>query len=400
MAKNRDSTQNARNRGAGAKTQRKLVLWPGLQPSKITNMITRSLRLLAAMLCVGSNAVAYPRPPLGTEDIPVLMAKSVLVCKGEVVEAPTPTPVNSPELMAQMTAVAVVRPDRCFKGTPHESSIHVLFNGFLLAGGGPAFVLRKGDYRLFFLKLQEGKYAVSNKWFGALPISRELNSITHSVDGMYLLELDLKAGLRDADPDRALDSIRMLGNMRHLHSIMELRKFLDSSDLLVKTYVWQALMRLHDYSVLPELEQFFKTQPDPPTNLLLPRDRIFAMQFELQREIMAIRDPSTLPYLETFASRGHDYRLRHSALQALRVIDSLHSAATFLIELDDLNADNGFSAMQGLLSLAGGGAIEWVPAWEQFEAAPQFYARRCREWWYAEGSQKALAHADSLKLQL
>lgn len=164
---------------------------------------------------------------------------------------------------------------------------------------------------------------------------------------MYLLELDLKAGLRDADPDRVLDSIRMLGNMRHLHSIMELRKFLDSSDLLLKTYVWQALMRLHDYSVLPELEQFFKTQPDPPTNLLLPRDRIFAMQFELQREIMAIRDPSTLPYLESFASMGHDYRLRDSALQALRVIDSLHSAATFLIELDDLNADNGFSAMQG-----------------------------------------------------
>jgi hypothetical protein len=29
-----------------------------------------------------------------------------------------------------------------------------------------------------------------------------------------------------------------------------------------------------------------------------------------------------------------------------------------LKELDDLNADNAFSAMQGLLSLAGGGAIE------------------------------------------
>jgi hypothetical protein len=300
--------------------------------------------------------------------------------------------------MAQMTAVAEVRPDRCFKGRPPGSLIPVLFNGFLPAGGGPAFVLSKGDYCPFFLKPQKGKYAVSNKWFGALPISRELNSITQSADGMYLLELDLKAGLRDPDPERVLDSIRMLGNMRHLHSTAELRR-LDSSDLLVKTYVWQALMRLNDYSVLPEVEQFFDTQPEPPTNLVLPRDRILAMQFELQREIMAIRDPSTLPYLESFASTGHDYRLRNSGLQALRAIDSLHSAATFLKELDDLNSDNAFSAMPGLLSLAGGGAIEWVPTWKQFEEAPQLSAARCREWWYAEGRQKAVAHANSMKPQ-
>ena len=35
---------------------------------------------LTAVLC--ADALAYPRPPFGTENIPKLMADSVLVCKG------------------------------------------------------------------------------------------------------------------------------------------------------------------------------------------------------------------------------------------------------------------------------------------------------------------------------
>ena len=56
--------------------------------------------------------------------------------------------------------------------------------------------------------------------------------------------------------------------------------------------------------------------------------------------------------------------------------------------------------MQGLLSLAGGGQIEWVPTWEQFDEAPQFYAGKCPEWWNTQGKQKAAARAvNSMKPQ-
>jgi hypothetical protein len=65
-----------------------------------------------------------------------------------------------------------------------------------------------------------------------------------------------------------------------------------------------------------------------------------------------------------------------------------------LKELDDPNSDNAFSAMQGLLDLAGGGAIAWAPSWEKFREAPQLYAARCREWWQAEGQKKAAAHKE------
>ena len=342
-------------------------------------------------MCLPSCAFAGFVPIAGTEDIPKLMDASSLVCKGEVVEAPAPIFVNSSDDI-RLTATAEIHPDRCFKGIPNGSSIPVLFDGFVTSVDC-LFVLRKGDYRLFFLKPQNGKYALVDEWFGALPVSHELGLIPEGSDGMDLLELDLKAGLRDSSSERVLDSIRMLGNMKHLRSTSDLTRLLESSDLLVKTYVWQALLRLKDYSVLPAVSEFFNSQPEPPHELLLPRDRLFQMQYELAGEIGVIGDPATLSFLETFAVSGKGYILRMNALQALRAIGSPHSAAALLKALNDPNSDNAFSAMQGLLSLAGGGPIGWVPTWKQFDEAPHFYAAKCREWWQTEGQQKTADHA-------
>src|SRR6202020_54913 len=94
-----------------------------------------------------------------------------------------------------------------------------------------------------------------------------------------------------------LDSIRMLGNVRHLRSDKELVSLLDSQDPLVRTYVFEALLRLHDYSVLPAVEQWLMAQPPPPAALTLLGDALFEMQGRLVGEISLIRDPSTLPIL-------------------------------------------------------------------------------------------------------
>jgi hypothetical protein len=316
-----------------------------------------------------------------------MMAASALVCKGEVVEAPTPKASLSPAGISDLTAS--VRPDRCFKGSLIGSSIPVLFDGFVSMG--PSFVLHKGDYRLFFLMPQNGAYAVVDRWFGALPVSRELGPAPASGDEMYALEQDLKAGLRDSNQELVLDSIQMLGDMKHVRSTSELTALLDNSDLLVKTYAWQALLRLKDYSVLPAVSEFFESQPEPPRELLLPRDRLVKMQYDLMLEIGPIRDPETLPFLEHFAVNGKASGLRMNALQALRAISAPHSAPAFLKALDDANPDNGFSAMQGLLTLAGPGRTEWVPTWKQFDEAPSLYAAKCREWWRTEGQQSMLS---------
>jgi HEAT repeat protein len=200
--------------------------------------------------------------------------------------------------------------------------------------------------------------------------------------------LDLKSGLHDSDPERVLDSIRILGNMKILRSTAELKALLDTPDLLVKTYVWQALLRLKDYSMLPAVAEFFVAQPEAPHELLLPRDRLFAMQYELALEVAAIRSLDALPYLEMFAVSDKRF-LRMEALQALRQIGSAHSASILLRKLDDQDPDNGFSAMQRLLALrAADSPTDWVPSWDNLRQSPQFYAARTREWWRAEGKKR------------
>jgi hypothetical protein len=325
-----------------------------------------------------------------------MMAASTLVCKGEVIQAPNTIYVHSSAGATRLAATAGVRPDRCFKGNANGSSIPVLFDGSL-SDNSPSFVLRKGDYLLFFLTPKNGKYTVVDVWFGALSVSRNLGSVSENNDGMYLLELDLKAGLGDSNPERVLDSIRMLGNMKHLHSTSELTQILGHRDLVLKAYVWQALLRLKDYSVLPAVSEFFNSQPEPPHELLLPRDRLFQMQFELANEIGTIRDPRTVQFLEAFAVYGKSSNLRMNALQALRSIDSPHSSTAFLKALGDSNSDNAFSAMLGLVVLAGG-PVAWVPTWKEFKREPELYAAKCRKWWKAEGEIRMLSNTTARRL--
>ena len=260
-------------------------------------MQARLLLCVPMAVLASSLAFAYPRAPVGTEDIPKLMADSALVCKGDVVEAPEVI-VSSDPRPPHRTATAVVHVDRCFKGPPGSQVVLVLFDNILPPGGGPYVVLRKGDYRLFFLKPDGTKYALVDDWFGQLSISRQLGAAPpDDADPMTRLELDLKAGLSDRDRDRVLDSIRMLGNMRHLQSKAELISLLGSPDALVQTYVFEAMLRLHDYSVLPAVEQWLAAQPQLPPYLIMPRDALFEMQGRLAGQISMIRDPATLPIL-------------------------------------------------------------------------------------------------------
>lgn len=334
---------------------------------------------LAAIL-VPPEVFAYPGPVPGTENIPKLMADSALVCKGEVVEAPEST-VSSDPRPPHQTATAVLRVDMCFKGEAPSGTLLVLFDNILPPGGGPYVVIRKGDYRLFFLKNEGTKYTLTDEWFGQLSISRQLGvAAPVATDPMARLESDLKAGLSDPNRDRVLDSIRMLGNMRHLQSKAELIALLDSADELVRTYVLEATLRLHDYSVLPAVENWLVAQPQLPPSLIMPRDALLEMQDRLARQISTIRDPATLPILLRMLKLPKPF-VRQAALQAVRAIHSPTSTESLLGMLDDPSADNAFAAMQGLIELAGGGNISWVPSLPEFRENPGYYAARCREWW-------------------
>ena len=347
----------------------------------------RTFFIAAVTVLICSHALAYPGPIRGTENIPKLMADSALVCKGEVVgtEEVKPSVAPSPSNKA---VIANVHIDRCFKGeTPADHMVSIVFDDTPPPTGGRYIAPPKGDYRLFFLKLESGKYMIADAWFGELTISRLLGTISPAdTDPMHHLELDLTAGLHDSKPELVLDSIRMLGNMRHLKSIAELTSLLDSPDPLVRTYVYEAMLRLHDYSVLPTVAIWLEAQPQMPHELLMPRDALFEMQDRLARELSQIRDPATLPTLLGLLQLPNPY-IRTQVLQAVRAIHSPESANALLRMLDDPNPNSGFSAMEGLIEISDHQGIDWVPSWPVFNANQKYYASKCREWWEVEKKQ-------------
>lgn len=342
----------------------------------------RSVVLTAALaFFLVQPAFPYPAPLSGTEPIPQLMEKADLVCKGLVTSAP---PITTGPYSKEKTGIANVRVDRCLKGQAERNEIAVLFNQVLPPGGGPALVLKTGDYFLFFLTRQSnGNYLPFDDFFSTLQISRLLGNTPPDADPMRLLELDLKAGLKDADQDRVLDSIRMLGNLRHLRSTRELKKLTQDSDLLVRTYAWQALMRLGDDSVLSSVVQFFRTQPEAPRSIRLPEGRLLWMQSELAREVGQVRNPAYLDQLHQLLQMRNHWA-RSESLQAIRSIGSAASAPYLYEMLADSDLDNRFAAMQGLLALRLNSDRRWVPTWKQFHEDPDFYVAKCREWWNSE----------------
>ena len=343
-------------------------------------------------LGLSTAAFGFPSPlRVGRENIPRLMAESTLVCKGQIIDAP-PVRFSVDAPASQLTATALVLTDRCFKGQPPDGGIvPVVFDNVLpgggWSGGTPPMVLRQGDYRLFFLNPKGEEYVLVHGWFGQLPVSRNLGSDPpEDANPMHALEADLKAGLSDRDRDLMLNNICMLGEMRRLQSEAELVALLDSPDILVRTTVWEAMLRLHDYSVLPAVEQWLIAQSPPPFSITLPRQALIAMECRLVRQVSLIKDPRTLPLLIPLLRLPRSWE-RQSILSAIAAMNSPKSAPYVLNMLDDPNDDVAYLAMQTLIGLAGGvelargGAIDWVPTYEQFRDDRAGYASICREWW-------------------
>jgi hypothetical protein len=348
-----------------------------------------------AVLCFSAISRAGISPPVSEISVPIpkLVAKSLLVCKGVVISAPLVKTINGP--LPRMTGIATFRIDRCFKGTT-EGMIHVAADEYTPAGGwgggGHIFIPKTGEYLLLFLNRKGELYEIVDQNYGVLPVSAQTATAAESNDPITNLENDFKAGLSDPDPEKVLNSICWLGHLGHLQSTTELRSLLEKADPVKRAYLWEALLMVGDLSVLRDVGDYLGQHPPVWGALFLPQDRLLIIQRHLFISFCSLRDPTVIPYLERFAE-SPDPHTRVQAITGLRAIGDLSSAPVFLRALDDHHNDIDFIAMQSLFELAGGGAINWVPRFEDFSNHPDIYAAKCREWWRTEGEAKAKARA-------
>jgi hypothetical protein len=132
--------------------------------------------------------------------------------------------------------------------------------------------------------------------------------------------------------------------------------------------------------------------PVPPA-LLLPRDALFEMEFQLGTEISMISDPTTLQVMLRLLKFPNAI-IRRDALDAVRAMHSMESAPSLLSMLDDPVPDNAYEAVRVLAELAGEGIPNSrTPQLPEFRQNPSAYTANFRVWWEAEGKGQATQRA-------
>lgn len=354
-----------------------------------------SIRLAGALFVLASLPVGTciadltPKSLEGTEDLRMLMSEATVACRGEVLDAPKAKFVDgTPQ---RKTGIATVRIDKCYKGTA-PSQVNVAVDEFLPGGGTsgePRFViLKSGEYDLFFFTRKGNVFLPLDKRNSVITISRESSNTAKPSDPLAALEGDLVAGLQDGDHELVLKSILLLGGLGHLTSTAPLKKRIAEADEIERDYLWEALLRVKDYSNLPQVAEYLHNISPPPRTLMLPRDRLPQVQNRLFGRLFEIKDLAASRFQKWFVKSSDAY-IRQCALQALRAEVSVQNAPQFLDALTDQDFDNRFISMMALIELAGGGDIPWIRPYEEMRDAPEFYSAKCREWWWAEGNQKA-----------
>ena len=324
------------------------------------------------------------------------LTEAELVCKGEVVEAPVPKYITGE--LPRGTGLAIVRADRCFKGTP-MSQITIAVDEFLpsggFGGGARLLVPKVGEYGLFFLTGNGAPYKPITKGEAYLPDSRLMPSSSVKSEPTRDLEADFLAGLGDPDEDIRLSAMWYLGSLEQLTppAVARLREIASTGSELQQLFAWAALLSAHQYSVLPEAASVLDKQRRS-REYVLPRDRVELMRLRVQGLICAISDPVVVPYMRRL-SRSSDPRTREDAIQSLRGQRDLGSAPIFLRAMHDKEGDIGFIAMHSLFELAGTGpGWDYIPSPDDFRTG-SWAADRVTDWWDSTGAALARARAAS-----
>src|ERR1019366_986304 len=353
-------------------------------------------RLVYAVLFLLCAATAYaglfPDHVESYDHIATLLDKSTVVCKGEVLQAPAPKYISNELLRG--TGISVIRVDRCFKGSA-PTQVQIATDEYLPAagfgGGGTLLVPKPGEYGLFFLASQGPIFKPIDRT-PFIRASRLMTADDVAGNPRSRLEADLLAGLNDLDAELQLQTIRSLGTLEVLSpgAIARLKGMLPAADALKRLYLWEALITVHDYSVLPQAADEVLDIAPRSREFSLPRDRIPFLQFRVYEAIGLIHDPGVVPYMRKL-SEATDPRSRYDALQSLRGQHDQCSAQIFLKALGDQGqgGDTAFVAMHSLYELA-----ETGPGWDVIPGPQDFLANgvaaaEVRSWWETVGETLA-----------
>lgn len=332
-------------------------------------IVLSSVIFLVSVTWLSSGVIPSP----GSESVPQLFSVASHVLKGEVVSV-AEVGGDSTSLRHFVASVAV---DRLYEGALSSRIISIRFErpAGTQCTVSPCISLKAGEYLLFFLTTSNDRYALAHAHFGKFAVSR-MNAQS-AVSGMPGLELDLIAGLRDADEKRRLINIELLGAMGGTAPVSALKDVISDSSPLVKIAAYTALLRLQEYSILADAAGLAGQFGDDP--------RILQLQDRMSLYISEIRDPKALPTLRIVARSQSDW-VREAAIHALREMAAPESVPVFIAALDDPVKLIRYDAVLGLAAIEQ--KWELAPSVDVFERAESSYILAWKNWWLEAGALK------------
>ncbi len=346
--------------------------------------LSNAILCLALMHAVGClirfhTASAGPVPLRGSEDIPNLVGRSTVVCKGRVVQLVKVG--EHVHKVAEKTIVsekiiARLKVDRFYKGHPDGNSVNIKSDRPCVPY--PCYVsIDEDDYGLFFLEPENGEYVLADQYFGKLPAPRYVPpSLPETTDPLALLEYDLKATLSETNRAEVLPAVQLLGSLRKVDSTEELKRLVPTGDKEIEGSVYLALMKVGDYTLMEQAATFLESVFEDPG--------LQSLQVQLGLAIWNIRDEAALPALHKLA-RSNKLSVRQAAMQALRNIESPRSVPILVSRLEDTDQDVRYLAVSALERTI---THNVGPTKDYFRENEQKYLTQWKNWWSTEGKKE------------
>jgi hypothetical protein len=337
--------------------------------------------VLLAVACAPTILHAEIVPTAGTVSLPDLFDHASVIFAGEVVSVESKGKVNSKwygrEVELEVFA-ATVAVDRLYKGESNGAVLRVIYHR--PAGNvctvSKCEMLTAGEYGLFFLQEQGDGYHMIEQIYEPFAVSR-LKSAVHE-RGLARLESDLVAGLQDADENRLLTNVELIGALKHVSSVSPLLDLLSRNPSgVVRSAIYVALLRLQYIGKLRESLLFAESSTTGSPAELRIKDQIFDL-------VGVVHDPTAVQVLIGFAHSQSD-RLRESVIQALREIASPTAVPIFVEALDDRLKLIRYDAVLGLATVERNWDI--APSVDTFSANEAKYVDAWKSWWLNSGKE-------------
>jgi HEAT repeat protein len=226
----------------------------------------------------------------------------------------------------------------------------------------------KDDHETFtFVSSTDGKLTIS-----AL--------VTSSHDALVPeIEADLKAGLSDPLPSRVVSNLQLLAGLQKLASTDQIKSKTTSDDPVVQGTALLALLKVGDYSKLPETISFLGSPLSESDQTLL--------QYPMRNEFERISDLKMLPVLHSNLVSPAPF-VRGAVLKAIKKIHDPKSVPYVIKLLDDPDPEIRYDTVITLALIEQRG--EWGPASYVYEKEEKKYIQEWKNWWETEGQNRYL----------